>query len=85
MMSNKHNTVLYIGMTNNLIRRVYEHKNKMNDGFTKKYNCHKLVWYWETNNVVDAIRMKWWKREYKENVIKKMNPNWNDLSCQFMA
>jgi len=61
----------------------------MNDGFTKKYNCHKLVWYWETNNVVDAImvekRMKWWKREYKENVIKKMNPNWNDLSYQFMA
>jgi len=83
MMANNHNTVLYIGVTNNLIRRVYEHKNGLIDGFTKKYNCHKLVWFQQTNDVDSAItkekRMKKWKREYKENVIREMNPDWKDL------
>ena len=73
MMANKHNNVLYIGVTNNLIRRVYEHKKNLIEGFTKKYNCHKLVWFQQTNDVTAAItqekRMKKWKREYKENVI----------------
>ena len=83
MMANTHNNVLYIGVTNNLIRRVYEHKNNLIDGFTKKYNCHKLVWFQQTNDVIAAItqekRMKKWKREYKENVIRDMNPEWKDL------
>ncbi len=83
MIANNHNTVLYIGVTNNLIRRVYEHKNGLIDGFTKKYNCHKLVWFQQTNDVDSAItkekRMKKWKREYKENVIREMNPDWKDL------
>ena len=82
-MANKYNTVLYTGVTNNLIRRVYEHKNNLIDGFTKKYNCHKLVWFQETNSIEDAIkeekRIKKWKREYKENLIRKMNPEWKDL------
>jgi putative endonuclease len=55
----------------------------MINGFTKKYNCHKLVWFQETNDIASAItqekRMKRWKREYKENVIRKMNPEWKDL------
>ncbi len=83
IMTNKNNTVLYTGVTNNLIRRVYEHKNNLVEGFTKKYKCHKLVWYQETNSIESAIaqekRIKKWKREYKENLIKKMNPEWKDL------
>jgi putative endonuclease len=83
MMTNKHNNVLYIGVTNNLIRRVYEHKRGMIEGFTKKYNCHKLVWFQQTNDIEAAIiqekRMKKWKREYKENVIREINPEWKDL------
>jgi len=83
IMANKSNSTLYIGMSNNLIKRVFEHKEGFVEGFTKKYNCHKLVWYMETENVDSAIlqekKMKKWKREYKENVIKKMNPEWKDL------
>ncbi len=83
MMANKYNNVLYIGMTNDLVRRVHEHKQGLNDGFTKQYNCHKLVWYEATNDVNAAIlrekRMKKWKREYKENLINAMNPDWKDL------
>lgn len=62
---------------------MYEHKNGLSEGFTKKYNCKKLVWYKETSSAVSAIqeekRMKKWKREYKENVIEELNPNWIDL------
>ena len=83
IMTNTNNKVLYIGVTNNLPRRVYEHKNGLSEGFTKKYNCKKLVWYKETSSAVSAIqeekRMKKWKREYKENVIEELNPNWIDL------
>ena len=83
IMTNKHHNVLYIGVTNNLLRRVYEHKKNLIEGFTKKYNCHKLVWYQQTDDVTAAItqqkRMKKWKREYKENVIREMNPEWKDL------
>jgi putative endonuclease len=87
MMSNKTNSVLYLGITNNIERRVYEHKNKLVDGFTKKYNCIKLVWYEHTNSIESAIikekQMKKWKREYKEKVINSLNPKWNDLSDHF--
>ena len=55
MMANKYNNVLYIGVTNDLVRRVYEHKNRLVEGFTKKYNCHKLVWFDETSDVSVAI------------------------------
>jgi putative endonuclease len=83
IMTNKRNTVLYIGITNNLIPRVYEHRNGLVEGFTKKYRCHKLVWYRETSDVRSAIvqekRMKRWKREYKRNIIEIMNPSWRDL------
>jgi putative endonuclease len=83
MMSNVKNNVLYIGITNDLLRRVYEHKNDLIEGFTKKYRCHKLVWFEMTSDINAAIikekQMKKWKREYKENVINKMNPDWKDL------
>jgi putative endonuclease len=82
-MASKNNKVLYTGVTNNLNRRVYEHQHGLLEGFTKKYNCKKLVWFQETSYVKSAIneekRMKKWKREYKENVINDMNPNWDDL------
>jgi putative endonuclease len=71
-------------MTNDLRRRVYEHKLGMVEGFTKKYNCKKLVYYEEYKNVNHAIarekQMKWWKREYKFNTIYKQNPSLEDLS-----
>jgi putative endonuclease len=83
IMTNKYNTVLYIGVTNNLLRRVYEHKNKLIEGFSSKYNCSKLVWFIETQNIESAIikekQMKKWKKDFKDNVINEMNPEWDDL------
>ncbi|MCB0060623.1 MAG: GIY-YIG nuclease family protein [Caldilineaceae bacterium] len=86
-MASKKNGTLYIGMTNNLIRRVYEHQTDMNEGFTQKYGVHRLVYYESTNDVNAAItrekRMKKWKREWKINLIEERNPNWNDLAEGF--
>jgi len=83
MMSNYSDTVLYIGITNNLVRRVLEHKTGSFDGFTKEYHCNKLVWYNYCEDIKAIIeqekRMKKWKREYKENLINEKNPMWNDL------
>lgn len=83
IVANKYNNVLYIGVTNNLIRRIYVHKNKLVKGFSSKYNCIKLVWYEKTYNITVAITkekcMKKWKRELKIKTIVKMNPDWNDL------
>jgi len=74
-------------MTNNLERRIYEHKNKLVDGFTKKYNLNKLVYYEQTNDVNSAIQrekqIKKWRREKKNNLIEMMNPKWEDLSKGF--
>ena len=70
-------------MTDNLIRRIQEHKTDLNDGFTKKYKVHQLVWYETFENIYDAIatekRIKKWKREYKTNTIEIDNPEWKDL------
>ncbi|MEI8143087.1 MAG: GIY-YIG nuclease family protein [Candidatus Berkelbacteria bacterium] len=76
--------VLYIGMTNDLVRRVYEHKNNLVDGFTKKYRCHKLV-YFELSNDVKVIlerekQLKRWSRSKKLALICEMNPELKDLS-----
>lgn len=87
ILTNKNNTVLYIGMTNNLIRRLYEHKNKIIKGFTARYNIDKLVYYEITNDVEEAIVrekiLKKWNRRKKENLINISNPNWEDLSVSF--
>jgi len=74
---------MYIGVTNDLIRRVYEHKSKQVDGFTKKYNVNKLVYYEEYNNASDAIsrekQLKGWIRAKKNALIETINPKWDDL------
>lgn len=79
-----HSGVLYIGVTNNLVRRVWEHKQKLIDGFTKRYNCKKLVYYEFCFDIYQAIarekQLKKWRREKKELLINKLNPTWEDLS-----
>ncbi len=82
--ANEKNTVLYIGMTNNLERRTYEHKRHLIRGFSSKYNVDKLVHIEHFNNVNEAItrekQLKNWRREKKVNLINKYNPKWKDLS-----
>ena len=83
-MTNQHNNVLYVGVTNNLVRRIAEHKAKINQGFTRKYNCDKFVYYEIVESIEKAIKrekqLKNWKREWKNELIIEMNPTWNDLS-----
>ena len=87
ILTNKSNKVLYIGVTNSLERRVFEHKNKLVEGFSKKYNLKKLVYYEATDDVRSAIRrekqLKNWHRDWKINLIKEFNPGWTDLSEEF--
>jgi len=84
ILTNKTNKVLYIGVTNNLMRRMYEHKNKLVDGFTKKYNLTKLVHFESTNDIHSALvrekQLKNWHRDWKENLINEYNPDWRDLT-----
>ena len=79
---------LYIGITNDLTRRIYEHKNKLIDGFTKKYNITKLVYYELINDAESAIKrekqLKNWHRQWKINLIESVNKEWNDLSNEFI-
>lgn len=77
------NKVLYIGVTKDLKRRMYEHKNKLVPGFTAKYNINKLVYYEHYMHINEAIKreknLKKWKREWKNKLISKINPEWRDL------
>jgi putative endonuclease len=83
IITNKKNGTLYTGVTSDLKKRIYGHKNKLVDGFSKKYNLDKLVYYESTNSIESAIikekQIKKWKRQYKLNVINHKNPEWNDL------
>ncbi len=83
IMSNLSRT-LYVGMTNNLQRRVYEHKHKLVRGFTSRYNITRLVYFDETSSVLEAIAgeklIKDWNRSKKIALIESVNPNWDDLS-----
>lgn len=83
ILTNWNNKVIYVGVTNNLKRRVYEHKNKLVDGFTKKYNINKLVYYEETADVNSAIKrekeIKKWRREKKNKLVESVNPQWDAL------
>ena len=83
ILSSKRNGTLYTGVTSNLIRRVYEHKNNLVDGFTKTYGIHHLVWYENHESWESAIKrekqIKKWKRAWKLNLIEKKNPLWDDL------
>ena len=84
ILTNNRNTCFYIGVTNNLLRRVYEHKNKVIKGFTNKYNLSKLVYYEISVEAYSAIarekQLKNWHREWKLNLIKKINPMLLDIS-----
>ena len=84
ILANWNHSVLYIGVTNDLQRRVYEHRQELVEGFTKKYHVHKLVYYEQTGDVKAALarekQLKGWRREKKEALVETMNPDWKDLS-----
>ncbi len=83
IITNLYNTVLYIGVTNDLKRRVYEHKHKMQKGFSAEYNLSKLVYYEQFFDITQAIdrekQLKKWNRAWKNHLIDKFNPSWRDL------
>lgn len=83
MLASKKNGVLYIGVTGDLVKRVWEHKNNLVEGFTKKYFVHKLVYYEVTTDAKSAItrekQLKKWNRDWKIRLIEKENSNWEDL------
>ncbi|HJX34135.1 MAG TPA: GIY-YIG nuclease family protein [Desulfatiglandales bacterium] len=87
LLTNWNNKVMYVGVTNDLARRIYEHKNKMIKGFSKKYNLKKLVYFEETQDVNSAIdrekEIKQWRREKKNRLVNFINPNWDDLSSSW--
>ncbi len=87
-LTNKNNNVLYIGVTGDLVKRIWEHRNKLIDGFTKKYNCTKLVYYEHTESINSAIerekQLKGWLRKKKNGLVEKINPKWEDLSKEFL-
>lgn len=84
LLTNWNNKVMYVGVTNDLEKRVYEHKNKIIRGFTSKYNISKLVYFEETGDVISAIErekeIKRWRREKKNRLVNSINPDWKDLS-----
>jgi len=84
LVTNWNNRVIYVGVTNDLARRIYEHNNKLIEGFSSKYNLCKLVYFEQTNDVSCAItrekEIKKWRREKKNKLVEKMNPDWSDLS-----
>jgi putative endonuclease len=88
IMASKSKT-LYVGVTNNLERRVYEHKQKLIEGFTSTYNVNRLVYFAETNEVTDAIarekEIKGWLRVKKVKLIEELNPYWEDLSADWFT
>ena len=87
LLTSQNNRVMYVGVTNDLTRRVYEHQNKLVRGFTEKYNVNKLVYYEQTNDVLTALKrekeIKKWRREKKNALVVQANPEWTDLSKSF--
>ena len=83
ILASQRNGTLYLGMTDNLVRRVWEHKNDLVEGFTKKYGVHRLVWYEVADTPLAAIarekQLKEWNRAWKLRLIEEMNPGWKDL------
>ena len=83
MLANQRNGTLYLGVTSDLVKRVWEHKNDMVEGFTKRYGVHQLVWYELHESMASAIerekRLKKWKRAWKLELIESANPDWQDL------
>ena len=83
ILTNTHNTTLYVGVTSNLLKRIYQHKHKVVDGFTKKYNLCKLVYFEEFSSIEEAIKrekyLKGKTRRYKDSLVNSLNPGWSDL------
>jgi len=83
LMASRRNGTLYLGVTSDLIRRVYEHRNQLIDGFTKEHGCILLVWYDASDDIQAArqreLQMKKWKRAWKIDLIEQGNPQWKDL------
>jgi putative endonuclease len=83
ILASRKNGTLYIGVTSDLAKRIYEHKEKLIDGFTKEYNVHVLVYYEQHNEIEEAIlrekQMKKWNRQWKIRLIEENNPEWKDL------
>ena len=84
LLTNRNDHVMYVGVTNDLKRRLYEHQNKLMKGFTEKYNVTKLVYYEQTDDVISALarekEIKKWRRAKKNALVIRLNPHWNDLS-----
>jgi putative endonuclease len=87
LLTNWNDQVMYVGVTNDLRRRVYEHRNKLVPGFTAKYNVHKLVYFEQTEDVRVALErekeIKKWRREKKNRLVIEMNSSWKDLSLEW--
>ncbi len=87
ILTNINKTVLYVGFTDDIIRRIQEHKNKKYEGFTKFYNVNRLVYFENHDTVEEAMKrekqLKKWNRNWKNNLINKLNPDWKDLSENF--
>ena len=83
ILSNKRNGTLYVGVTSDLVKRIYEHKNDLSEGFSKKYQTHTLVYYERHQSIEEAIlrekQIKKWNRSWKIRLIEETNPEWTDL------
>ncbi|WP_377299360.1 GIY-YIG nuclease family protein [Rhizobium sp. SGZ-381] len=83
IITNQRNGTLYIGVTSDIARRIWEHREGLNDGFATKYGCRMLVWYEEHDRIETAIQreksLKRWYRKWKIQLIESMNPDWRDL------
>jgi putative endonuclease len=88
LMASSRNGTLYVGVTSDLVKRVFQHKNDVADGFTKKYRVHDLVWFESTPSIEEAVRkekqIKDWKRAWKIELIEKENPEWRDLYADIL-
>ena len=88
IMTNKNNSTIYVGVTSNLSKRIYEHIHGIVDGFTKRYNLHKLVYFEQIESITDAIerekQIKRLHRKNKEFLVNQLNPNWEDLTSKYL-
>ena len=88
LLASRRNGTLYVGVTSDLVKRVWEHKENLVDGFTKRYGVHTLVWYERHDSMEVAIRrektIKGWKRRWKLELIEKTNPQWRDLYADLL-
>lgn len=83
LLASKPDGVLYLGVTSDLVKRVWQHKNSLVNGFSRKYNVHNLVWHEQHEDMLSAItrekQIKKWKRDWKVQLIEELNPEWRDL------